>query len=189
MGAWGTGPFDSDGGLDYLGDVEAAAGARRDDDGKLDLASFRADAVHEELRRALAMDDGAAEAVDAAGWYDHAARYAAAGLVAARLTGQPSANIGTRLLDRLAGATGSEDLGLDRHCGYLELLDQDSAERLRDNAVAAVAALRADESWLDSWSSSRNDVMSQLDNLARELAPDRRADRLPERELGPEPEL
>lgn len=183
MGAWGTGPFDSDAALDYLGDLEDVAGATRNDADELDPASVNHGAILNELRQALGM---VGESAGPGEWHDEAIPYAAAGLVAARLTGQSPENTGTRLLGRLAGETGSEDLGLDRHCGYLGLLDQASAEQLRDHAVITVAALRADQPWLDTWRSG-GDVVMQLDRLALELSPGRPAAGLVERE--PEPEL
>ncbi len=36
IGAWGAGPFDNDGALDFLGDVADKAGGERDEDFRID---------------------------------------------------------------------------------------------------------------------------------------------------------
>lgn len=178
MGAWGTGPFDSDGALDYLDELERASGAARNDADEVDPATVNRVVVLDQLRRALATAQ--------AGHAPPGGRelpYAAAGLVAARLTGQPPASAGTGLIDSLsAGLPFPEDLGLDRHCGYLGLLDRDTARQLQADARQAVTALRADRSWHGEWNSPGR-LLLQLDRLARALA-------APERHAGPgaEPE-
>ncbi len=175
MGAWGTGPFDSDGALDYLGDLEEISGAARNGADEVDSATVNRAAVLEQLRRTLA---GAGE---------QDLLYAAAGLVAARLVGQPSRNTGTRLFDRIFVGQGfPQELGLDRHCGYLGLIDRSTAEQLQGDAMKAVAALRGDEPWLGTWNSPAA-IVTQLERLALELAPGRHAPRESDREpeLGP----
>lgn len=170
----GTGPFGSDAALDWLGDLAEVAGATRSDTGELDPASVSKGAVFEEMRQVLA---AVGETGAPGEQHDEAIPYATAGLVAARLTGQSLANTGTRLLGGLADESGSENLGL---------IDRASAELLRDQATSAVTALRADQPWLDTWTSGA-DVVMQLERLAADLAPGLPAASLTDR--GPEQQL
>jgi hypothetical protein len=181
MGAWGTGPFDSDGALDYLDDLEEWSGAARNKAGEIDPASVNRAVVLKQLRRTLA---GAGK-LGERGWSGgEELIYAAAGLVAARITDQSPANTGTGLIPGIRAGQGvPQDLGLDRHCGHLGLLDRHTARQLQGTASQAVAALRADQSWHSEWSSPAH-LVAQLDRLARALAPERHVDR----GAGPEPE-
>jgi hypothetical protein len=181
MGAWGTGPFDSDGALDYLDDLEAWSGAARNKAGEIEPASVNRAVVLEQLRRTLA---GASEQAGR-GWSgSEELIYAAAGLVAARLTDQSPADTGTGLIPGIRAGQGfPQNLGLDRHCGHLGLLDWHTAQLLQGIASRAVAALRADRSWHGEWRTPAR-LVAQLERLARALAPERHSDR----GAGPEPE-
>jgi len=175
MGSWGSGPFDSDSALDYLGDL-AQTHASRSVDGVHTVAPGPVDrpAATEALRSVLVASPPDNEdqrwALDA--------MYAAAGLVAAALAGKdPSVVSGTRLFAAMAAhaagelPAGSDDevLGLDNHCGFVALLDLSSAVSLHGPAVAAVATLSAATVWLDGWDDLA-EITDQLTRLARVLA-------------------
>ena len=175
MGSWGSGPFDSDSALDYLGDLaQAVASSSADDDYAIAPGSVDRPAVTEALRVVLTATPAPGEdqrwALDC--------MYAAAGLVAAALAGKdPSVVSGTRLFAAMAAhaagelPAGSDDevLGLDNHCGFVALLDLSSAVSLHGPAVAAVATLSAATVWLDGWDDLA-EITDQLTRLARVLA-------------------
>jgi len=163
MGVWGMGPFDSDSGLDLLADLARTAGAQtRDDDaGAPAVVPGTADqqAVTAELTAVFTF---AVRSIEAGEYRDRSEIYAAAGLVAAAVTGTSPEPRGTSLF------TGEGGLGLERHSGYLTLLEPDTAERLRPHAQAAVAALRVDLPWLRDWRDS-GEIRMQLRNLETAL--------------------
>jgi len=175
MGSWGTGPFDSDSALDYLGDLaQAVASSSADDDYAIAPGSVDRPAVTEALRVVLTATPAPGEdqrwALDC--------MYAAAGLVAAALAGKdPSLVSGTRLFAAMAAGPGGQlpvgdddqVLGLDNHCGFVALLDRSSADALRVPALAAVATLAAAGRWLDGWNDVA-EITDQLTRLARVLA-------------------
>ena len=175
MGSWGSGPFDSDSALDYLGDL-AQTHASRSVDGVHTVAPGSVDrlaatgALRSVLVASPAYNEDQRWALDA--------MYAAAGLVAAALAGKdPSVVSGTRLFAAMAAhaagelPAGSDDevLGLDNHCGFVALLDLSSAVSLHGPAVAAVATLSAATVWLDGWDDLA-EITDQLTRLARVLA-------------------
>lgn len=150
MGAWGFGPFDSDGALDYLGDL-AGEHAKQDDEGEIDPATVDRPAVLAQLRAALA----AVTVAPAENEYRTATcenAYAAAGLVAAVLAGHDAAEqSGTRLGAALAGEVDPDPLGLAAHCGFVAVLDPDTAGTLRPDAARAVTALRDERDYVQIW--------------------------------------
>lgn len=143
VGAWGLGPFDSDTALDLFGDL-AHRFAERDDDGDVVAGSVDVAAVTAELREVLGSAQTASSGDEI---------YAAAGLVAAALhplLADRRENSGTRLFAHLEAGVAA-DLGLGSHCGYLALLPLEAALSLREQAVAAVQGLAANEGWLGRW--------------------------------------
>lgn len=168
MGAWGLGPFDSDGALDFLGDLAHRHATMKDDDGyEIDPSSVRHDAVHAALLEALtAVTRPAAEGEYRWGTVDDA--YASAGLVAAALTGQHTDSPkGTSLFEQTRG------LNLDRHCGYVDLLPTDRAVPLLPQAIAAVSAISTESDWVDHWNDpdSIREMLTDLLAVLREHAP------------------
>ena len=139
MGTWGFGPFDSDGALDFLGDL-AMVHARTADDGSVLPGSVDAAGIAVALRVALQAVTRAPEEPVVPG-FDEENAYAAAGLVAAALsTAVPAESRGTRLLGD-AGSGPGDVLGLGAHCGFVALLPHAVARRLLPYAIAAVDAL------------------------------------------------
>lgn len=134
MGAWGYGPFDSDGALDFLDDLEAGNPEDR----------------VETVRRRLEAPVGE---------WDWQNLYGCVGLVAARLSGYKGDGTGTNLFAHLAARSGdpeaslelaAEPLGLDAHTGKVGLLTEDEARALAPLAVHAVAVLAASD-YADGW--------------------------------------
>jgi hypothetical protein len=134
MGAWGYGPFDSDGALDFLDDLEA----------------MNPEDVLPELRERLKAPVGV---------WDWQALYGCVGLVAARLGGYKGESTGTNLFVHLAAQDGDaeaslklavEPLGLDAHTGKVGLLTEDEARALAPLAVHAVDVLAASD-YADGW--------------------------------------
>jgi hypothetical protein len=151
MGAWGTGPFDSDGALDYLGGLASRFGWQNHD-GDLPAGSGDAERTDQELTGDLLAVTAGTTGEDRDSLCERA--YAAAGLVAAALTGHGTdgAPSGTRLFAGLAGQSQTaEPLGLANHCSFGQMLTVDRALALRATALAASAALRDEAGWLSSW--------------------------------------
>lgn len=144
MGAWGLGPFDSDSALDFLGNL-ADRHANIDTDYRVVPGTVNHDGVHAALAEALAaVTRPATENEYRWGTVDEA--YAAAGLVAAAVTGQHTDQpAGTSLFEQSTG------LNLDRHCGYVDLLPADKAPALLPAAVRAVTAIQSETDWLEHW--------------------------------------
>lgn len=139
MGAWGLGPFDSDAGLDFLGDL-AATTSTVDGDYDVVPGSVNYPAVIDGIRAVFTKD---------------AARYgsqiyAAAGLVNSRLYSPQAASLGgTTLFGALAGQD-TAAVSLAAHCSYATLLDEDTATALIPDAINAYTNL-LNSSWIDGW--------------------------------------
>lgn len=172
MGAWGYGPFDSDQSLDYLGDL-AHQHARTDDNHDIVPGSVNREAVLAELRRALSVDLAAAATEKILDEVAFTEAYAAAGLVAAAVTGKTADTpSGTRLFARIDGTddTVENPLGLDHHCGYVALLTAADATALVPAARAAATAMAAATLWHRDWSDPARMKSSQdalVDTLSR----------------------
>lgn len=181
MGAWGTGPFDSDNALDFLDDLARRCAEHDEDTGELIPGSVQHTKVRAALRTALREITQIDNPAGLAGWRCEAA-YAAAGLVAAARTGHdPEAPSHTRLFDAMQAradghslAAGADPLGLASHCGNLALLDPASADALTADAVAAVRSLGQATEWLQTWKDP-DDVRDQLGRLEHALTHDPQA--------------
>jgi hypothetical protein len=145
MGTWGSGPFDSDGALDFLGDLTTQIGAPVDAEGNLSdsFGAIYQDRAAELLGRAL--EQGSA-----------CHRYAAIGLVASRLVkDNPSTSCGTSLFSTLVAGAGDglggqsplsaqDSLHLGAHCGYITLIGGHHARRLVPASREALGELDRD---------------------------------------------
>ena len=167
MGVWSTGPFGSDGALDYLGglaDKHATVGP----DYTIVPGSVDHGAVLADLTSALAAITEPAKTPEEE--YRPATieyAYAAAGLVAAVAAGHTAdEQCGTSLL---AGTNPVDPLGLSNHCGYVALLRPEDAAGLREAAVTAVNSIATEEDWLSSWFRSDR-IRGRLTLLARALS-------------------
>lgn len=157
MGAWGTGPFDSDGGLDYLGNL-ANTYAKETDDGE--LYDINQDEIKQRLsslfKRAVAHPDE--------NWAIAQDLYAGIGLVAANLVDVPEENTGTRLFNgNLTNVNAENNLNLDAHCGYKKLVNNVDST-LAHQANEAAETLLADEEWINSWY-AREEIIKNLKTL------------------------
>lgn len=168
MGAWGYGPFDSDGSLDFLGDLcDEATG--QSDTGDLDPAKVNRQVVRTRLLEAL--DSAQAEGDYHACWD----AYAAAGLIAAAAAGDTFRGevSGTRLFESISATRDGrtpeahQTLGLDRHCGFINLLPTDAAKDLVPAARAAVLHM-LDSTWAQDFSAPPI-LRTQLEALANIL--------------------
>lgn len=168
MGTWGTGPFDSDGALDYLFKLarsHAAVDSRGDiTPGTVDHLSVVAD-----MRQTLNEVLGSHIPYEA---YEEA--YACAGLVTAVLGGHDDGSGGTRLMSTLSVARDDEPLpggvlGLDAHLGYTALLTVEDAKALTPAARSATQALMRSDEWLSVWKSSA-DIRRALAELHSALS-------------------
>ena len=126
MGAWGQGPFDSDGALDYIDGLSAALDLDLAEDPSEDETSLTLDAQ----QTALLVAEVQATLVDApaASAWQLSEVYAAAGLVAAALAGT-RAVAGTRLFSAFAKEA-NMDAGLERHMGLADLIPVEQATQL-----------------------------------------------------------
>ena len=157
MGAWGSGPFDSDSGLDLL-DGLTNRYAERDEDDEVVPGSVQVEEVVRSLAQTLTQytRDGESLQVDAS------SAYAAAGLVAAVLAGHTEGNTGTRLF---AGSGTDDPLGLANHCGNTALLPREHAKALVPDATRAVETILRDREWLSTWNDPQ-EVRRSLRTLA-----------------------
>ncbi|NNH09230.1 hypothetical protein [Cellulomonas fimi] len=140
MAAWGPGPFDAHVALDYL---EGLTLRHADVDGSLDVVPGSVDhaAVLERLAHELR---SAADGVTFACYGFPHSTYAAAGLVAARLTGAHR-----RPVPSLAPRHVRDRLGLGAHAGHTVLLTARHALELQPAARAAARVLTAPSVWAD----------------------------------------
>lgn len=164
MGAWGDGPFDSDGALDYLGGL-ADRVAEIDEEYEIRPGTVDDDKVRTELRAVLRGPQD---------HWDGDNVYAAAGLVAAALHPElvdRSSNTGTRLGEKFSGES-TANLGLHGHCGYLTLIEADTALALREDALAGLQALKQNASWMGKWHNPQiGDLVDEVAALIESPSP------------------
>lgn len=140
MAAWGPGPFDAHVALDYL---EGLTLRHADVDGSLDVVPGSVDhaAVVDRLAHELR---SAADGVTFACYAFPHSTYAAAGLVAARLTGAHR-----RPIPPLETRSARDRLGLGAHGGHTVLLSGRHALDLQPAARAAARVLASPSVWAD----------------------------------------
>lgn len=170
MGAWGTGPFDSDSALDWLGNLA-------DDTAQIDSNYEVIPGTVDHAAAAAKIERVLTKAASPLGedeyrWGVYSYAYAAAGLVAGVVSGESKkgargTRLGAAMTSRLSGGdpidSGPDALGLGHACSYQHLLTEEDARALIPKARAAVDALERSGEWLDSW----RDSEGMLDQFAR----------------------